>query len=285
MAFGRNRKVEILSERSKIPADGKTATKICIRFREPTTGEVALKLTKRGSFNPGEVVREATFKVNNNEVNLLVYAPNRPGTGFLYGEGFRHKVDFVAASFTQGLVYEWIPTLMMAMFFALVLRYWVVASFYIPSGSMENTLLKRDLLIADKLTYKILRHDPQRGDIMIFQYPRNRKLDYIKRVIGLPGEKLEVKGGVVYINDQPLKEEYIREKPIRSFGPVQIGEDEYFMMGDNRNHSQDSRVWGTVPRNLFEGRALFIFFPFNRVRLIEPGFEVMDHAFAAAGDE
>jgi len=281
MVFGRSRKVEILSERSKIPADGKTPTKIRIRYKDPVSGDQTFKLTRRGSFSAEGEVREITCPATDSEVTLTVYAPKRPGTAYLMGEGFRHRIDFTAASFFQGLVFEWIPTLFWALFFALILRSYAVASFYIPSGSMENTLLKRDLLIADKFTYKIMKHDPQRGDIMIFQYPEDRRLDYIKRVVGLPGEKVEVKGGVVYIDDQPLAEDYIREKPVRSFGPVHIKDDEYFMMGDNRNHSQDSRVWGTVPRDHFEGRALFIFFPFQRVRWIEPGFKVVENAFAA----
>lgn len=286
MASGRGRKVEVRSERSKIPADGKTATKICLQFEEPVGDSITLKLTRRGSFEAGKEVREAEFPVRNGEVNLKVHAPSRPGTAFLTGEGFRHRIDFVAASFVQGLIFEWIPTLLWALGIALVLKSFVVASFYIPSGSMENTLLKRDLLIADKFTYKILQRDPQRGDIMIFQYPEDRKLDYIKRVIGVPGDEVKVRHGTVFINGEPLTEDYIKEKPLQSFGPVTVEPGEYFMMGDNRNHSQDSRVWGMVPRNHFEGRALFIFFPFNRVRLIQPGGSVMRHAHAAtAGAE
>lgn len=281
MAFGRGRKVEILSERSKIPADGKTATRICVRFQDPPGESVTLKLVRRGSFAKDEDVREREFTVKDSEVNLIVYSPGRPGAGTLLGEGFRHRLDFVASSFFQGLVYEWIPTLLWALFFALILRSYAVASFYIPSGSMEDTLLKRDLLIADKFSYKVLQLNPQRGDIMIFQYPEDRKLDYIKRVIGVPGDKVEVKGGVVYLNDQPLSEDYIKEKPVKIFGPVEVRAGEYFMMGDNRNHSQDSRVWGMVPRDHFEGRALFIFFPFTRIRLIEPGISVMREAYAS----
>ena len=103
---------------------------------------------------------------------------------------------------------------------------------------------------------------------MIFQYPNNRRIDYIKRVIGLPGETIKVRDGVVFIDDEPQDEVYIKEEPRLTFGPFTVPEDEYFMMGDNRNHSQDSRVWGTVPRSYFEGRALFIFWPPTRFNLI-----------------
>jgi signal peptidase I len=261
-------KIEILAERNKIPADGKSATKLCIRFPEPPGDEVELKLTKRGSFDPSETVREMTFPVVNGEVNLTVYPPSRPGPTFLMGEGFRHRIDFVAASFLQGLVYEWIPTLVYALVFALVLRTYAVASFIIPSGSMEDTLLQHDLLIANKLSYKLLGQDPQRGDVMIFKPPHEPHKDYIKRVIGMPGDTVEVKNGVVYVNDQPLDEEYIKEPPRSNFPKTVIGENEYFMMGDNRNHSQDSRVWGTVERRAFEGKALFIFWPPSRIGLL-----------------
>lgn len=261
-------KIEILSERSKIPADGKSATKICIRYPEPPGGEVELKLLKRGSFDPKETVREQTFPVVNGEVNLTVYPPNRPGPAFLQGEGFRHRIDFVAASFVQGLVYEWIPTLVYALVFALVLRTYAVASFIIPSGSMEDTLKVHDLLIANKLSYKVFGDNPQRGDVMIFRPPLEPHKDYIKRVIGLPGDTVEVKNGVVYVNDKPLEEDYIKEPPHSNFPRTKIGPDEYFMMGDNRNHSQDSRVWGTVKRSAFEGKALFIFWPPSRIGLL-----------------
>ncbi|HES58433.1 MAG TPA: signal peptidase I [Firmicutes bacterium] len=261
-------KIEILAERSKIPADGKSATKLCIRYPEPPGSEVELKLAKRGSFEQGEVVREKTFPVVNGEVNLTVYPPSRPGPAFLTGEGFRHRIDFVAASFIQGLVYEWIPTLAYALVFALVLRTYAVASFIIPSGSMEDTLLQHDLLIANKLSYKLLGQNPQRGDVMIFKPPHEPHKDYIKRVIGVPGDTVEVKNGVVYVNDQPLEEEYVKEPPHARFNKTTLGPDEYFMMGDNRNHSQDSRVWGPVKRSSFEGKALFIFWPPSRIGLL-----------------
>lgn len=253
--------VEILSERSKIPADGSTPTKYCIRFQEDPGQLVTLKLNRRGSFKPDEVVREMAFAVQNGEINFTIYPPGRPGATYLTGPGIKHRIDFVAANFVAGLVFEWVPTLFWAILLALVLRTYAVASFYIPSGSMENTLQKRDLLIADKFSFKVLGADPQRGDVMIFRYPEDPTKDYIKRIIGLPGDTVEIRDGTVYINGAGLSEEYIKEKPVHSFQPLTVGEDEYFVMGDNRNHSSDSRVWGTVRRELMEGRALFVFWP------------------------
>ncbi|MCB1217287.1 signal peptidase I [bacterium] len=167
----------------------------------------------------------------------------------------------------QGLLYEWIPTIVMALGLALVLKSFVVASFYIPSGSMENTLKKGDLLIADKLSFKLLGQDPQRGDIMIFRYPKDPKKDYIKRVIGLPGDSVRVQDHTVYVNGEALIEDYIAEDPDFDYPSVTVPEDSYFVMGDNRNHSSDSRVWGFVPRDNIEGRALFVFWP--RPRLLD----------------
>jgi len=269
MMFQRIKKVEVLSERTKIPADGKTPTRFTLAYADLQEPQVVLKLARRGSFSPDEIIREAAFPVVNGEVSLTIYAPTRPGAAILTGPGLKRRIEFVAASFTQGLVYEWIPTLVYALVFAIVLRSYAVASFFIPSGSMEPTLQVHDLLIADKLSYKVLQHNPERGDVMIFQYPRDRKTDYIKRVIGLPGETVEVREGVVYVNGNPLDEEYIAEKPTRDFGPEMVPSGNYFMMGDNRNHSSDSRVWGFVPRSYFEGRALFVFWPPQRMRLVK----------------
>ncbi|MCH7472967.1 signal peptidase I [bacterium] len=217
------------------------------------------------------MVREATFPVTENEVNFTVYSPQRPGRSYLLGPGLKHRLEFVAASFLQGLIYEWVPTLVYALVLALVLRSYAVASFYIPSGSMENTLFKGDMLIADKLSYKVLGREPKRGDIMIFRFPKNTKLDYIKRLVGLPGDTIEVKDGIVSVNGIDLEEDYIKEKPFSDFGPETVPEGHYFMMGDNRNNSHDSRRWGFVPRKNLEGRALFVFWPPARIHAINNG--------------
>ncbi len=261
--------VEIHSERAKTPADGTSSTKICIRFKQSPGDTVQLKLSK-GSFSESAIQREITATVEDNEVNLVVFSHDRPGVGWLSGPGFRHKIEFVAISFMQGLLYEWIPTIVMALALALVLKSFVVASFYIPSGSMENTLLKGDLLIADKFSYKVLGNNPERGDVMIFRYPRNPKKDYIKRVIGLPGDIVKVHHGRVYVNDEVLLEEdYIKEQPLSEYPESKVPENSYFVMGDNRNHSSDSRVWGFVPRDNIEGRALFVFWPITRAKLMD----------------
>lgn len=265
--------VEFHSERPKLPADGRSSSKICVRFKANPGDSINLHLSK-GSFSETAIQREITLSVENNEVNLTVFAHDRPGVGWLSGPGFRHKLEFVAVSFMQGLIYEWVPTIGLALALALVLKTFVVASFYIPSGSMEHTLQKGDLLIADKLSYKLLQHDPHRGDIMIFRYPKDPRKDYIKRVIGLPGDTVRVFDGLVYVNGEALQEDYIAETPDTNYPDTVVPEDSYFVMGDNRRHSSDSRVWGFVPRANIEGRALFVFWPFTRATLLdnsEPG--------------
>jgi signal peptidase I len=116
-----------------------------------------------------------------------------------------------------------------------------------------------------------LFHDPQRGDIIVFIPPNNpgRDKDYIKRIIGLPGEKVEVRQGVVYINDRPLLEPYVKNDGVcthRCFMPPQlVGVDEYFVLGDNRNNSEDSRSWGMLPRANIVGNAWFSYWPLKRI--------------------
>jgi signal peptidase I len=267
-----NDRVQVLSERTRIPADGVSSAKLCLRFQQPEGENVTLKLSRAGSFLPDSTVREMSFPVQDGEVNLTVYSPSRPATTLLVGPGIKQRLEFGAASHLHAVVYEWIPTLLWALVLALVLRNYAVASYFIPSGSMEDTLKRGDLLIADKFSFKALHHEPERGDVMIFVYPdtdkSHPKVDYIKRIIGLPGDTVEVSNGTVYVNSEPLDEPYIKEHPFNDFAPRVVGPNEYFAMGDNRNHSSDSRVWGFVPRKNLEGRALFVFWPFTRAKIL-----------------
>lgn len=139
----------------------------------------------------------------------------------------------------------------------------VIINANIPSGSMENTIMTNDKLIALRSSYWF--QDPERGDIIIFKYPDNEKEWYIKRVIALPGETVEVRDGKVYINNQkvPLDEPYIKEEPVEDFGPYKVPKDGYFVMGDNRNCSNDARDWQThyVSRDEVLGKAWFRYYP------------------------
>ena len=161
-------------------------------------------------------------------------------------------------------------TIGLSIILALGIRTFVAEARWIPSESMVPTLQKYDKLIVDKLSYHFT--DPQRGDIVVFSPTDNIKKDnpdlkdaFIKRVIGLPGDKVEVKGGRVYINDQPRRENYIEEKPQYQYGPVTVPADSYLVLGDNRNNSYDSHFWGFVPRENIIGRAIVRFWPPNRI--------------------
>lgn len=201
---------------------------------------------------------------------------------------------------------ELIDTIVFVIVAVIIIRFFIAELRWIPSGSMRPTLLEGDRIVVEKLT-KIpnviknqrFENEPKRGDVMIF-YPPFVKLKtdplsvfsrltgffckdiaYIKRVIGLPGEKFEVKKASngsyhVYINDKRLDEEYIMSeydyhvcKENMYCGPFIIPQDNYFMMGDNRGNSQDSRFWGTLHKDRFIGRAVFTFWPLNRLGIID----------------
>ncbi|KAM3092935.1 signal peptidase I [Phormidesmis sp. 146-35] len=174
---------------------------------------------------------------------------------------------------------EGLKTIGLSAVLAIGIRQFVAEARYIPSGSMLPTLQINDRLIVDKLSYRF--NNPQRGDIVVFSptstlEKQNFHDAFIKRVIGLPGDKVEVKNGRVFINDQPIAENYIEEAPQYNWRPEMIGlpervpADSYLVLGDNRNNSYDSHYWGYVPREKIIGRAVVRFWPPNRIGEITP---------------
>lgn len=163
---------------------------------------------------------------------------------------------------------ELTKTVIYAAILALGIRTFVAEARYIPSSSMEPTLEINDRLIIEKLSYHF--REPLRGDVVVFSptealIKQNFKDAFIKRVIGLPGDTVEVKGGKVYIDGQPLTENYIADKPDYNYGPVKVPEGQYLVLGDNRNNSYDSHYWGFVPKQKIIGRAAVRFWPPDRV--------------------
>lgn len=147
----------------------------------------------------------------------------------------------------------------------------IVEARYIPAEGMKPTLQKNDRVLIDKLGYSY--NSLERKDIVIFTpTPELKKQDYndpfIKRIIGLPGETIEIKNGKVYINNDPLKEEYTLEPPEYKLGPVDIPSDSYFVLGDNRSNSYDSRYWGFLKENYIFGKVIKIFWPLERIKLL-----------------
>lgn len=160
-------------------------------------------------------------------------------------------------------------TIGLSIVLALGIRHFVAEARYIPSGSMEPTLQVNDRLVVEKVSYYF--NTPERGDIVVFWPPENlfpqgkRRDAFIKRVIGLPGETVQVKTGKVYVNGQPLDENYIAAPPEYEWGPETVPENSYLVLGDNRNSSYDSHSWGFVPQENIIGRAAVRFWPPSRV--------------------
>ena len=165
-------------------------------------------------------------------------------------------------------VISWVLTFAVAIAAALFIKSFIIINATVPTGSMENTIMPGDDLIGFRLSYAF--SEPERGDIIIFKFPDDESQKYVKRIIGLPGEKITIKDAKVYINDssEPLEEEYLKDEWIEETGPYEyeVPEDCYLVLGDNRNNSKDSRYWVNtyVTKDEIIGKASFVYFPFNR---------------------
>jgi signal peptidase I len=167
---------------------------------------------------------------------------------------------------------EGLQAIGLSLIFAFGFRTFVAQGFYIASGSMQPTLGINDRFIVNKLSYRWSH--PERGDIVVFAPPealerQNVRGVLIKRVIGLPGEKVEIRGGRVYINDRLLREQYVRAEPESKWGPAVVPPNSYLVMGDNRDRSYDSRNWGFVPRDRIVGKAAWRVSSFYRLGKVE----------------
>src|SRR5438445_13617654 len=187
----------------------------------------------------------------------------------------------------KSIVREYAEAIAIAVLLALVIRSLVVQAFTIPSGSMMDTLLVGDYILVNKFLYgpelpltdwhMAGIRDPRRGDIIVFKYPQDEKRDFIKRIIGTPGDTVQVRGQQVLINGQPLEEPYVRRNPSSlshtgsptfcgyayACEPLVVPPDSYFVMGDNRDNSQDSRYWGFVKRDKIKGKAFLIYWSWD----------------------
>lgn len=181
-------------------------------------------------------------------------------------------------------VKEYVESIIIAILIALFIRTFIICAYKIPSRSMVPTLLVGDHILVNKFIYGVkiplLRKTiipvsaPKRGEIVVFIYPNDRSKDFIKRVIGVAGDKVEIKNKKIFINDQEFKDSYgifsdhlILPKsmqPRDNFGPVIVPEKSIFVMGDNRDESLDSRFWGFVNLNDVEGKAFIIYWSWNR---------------------
>lgn len=181
-------------------------------------------------------------------------------------------------------VWDWVKSIVLALALALFIRTFFVQAYKIPSGSMIPTLLIGDHILVNKLVYGLKNpltrkpflyqgRLPRRQEIVVFIYPKNRKLDFIKRVIGLPGDVVEIRNKRVFVNGKPLHEPYVQYtdphvyppgvSPRDNFGPVKVPPGHIFVMGDNRDESYDSRFWGFVPLRDVKGKAFLIYFSWD----------------------
>ena len=141
----------------------------------------------------------------------------------------------------------------------------VVGRVRVENISMQPTLHEGQFILVNKLAYRL--GDYERGDVVVFHYPHNPEEDYIKRVIGLPGDSVRIENGKVYVNDQELEEPYIASPPAYN-NHWQVPEGQLFVLGDNRNQSSDSHSWGFVPFNMVVGRALVVYWPLEELKLL-----------------
>ena len=188
-------------------------------------------------------------------------------------------VDDPQPQFRKSTVREYFESIVITAIIALFATTFVVQAFKIPTGSMESNLLIGDHLLVNKFVYglhggflsKILPYkDLKRGDVIVFKYPSSPEVAYVKRLIGLPGDRVEMAGRTISITGKPLEEKYTQYIEPGSiyehYGPFDVPPDHYFAMGDNRDNSQDSRVWGAVPRNHIIGKALVIYWSYDTPR-------------------
>jgi signal peptidase I len=196
-------------------------------------------------------------------------------------------------AFKKSVYREYLESIVVAVILALFIRTFAVQAFKIPTGSMETNLLIGDHLLVNKLVYSpslgsvedtlLGKKEIQRGHVVVFKYPKEPARDFIKRVIALPGETVEIKSRTVYINGAALEEPYARfqEPPLSSsdpeygvrgdprrdhWGPQVVPEGQLFVLGDNRDNSQDSRFWGFLPRDQVKGRALLVYWSYEATR-------------------
>ncbi|HLU99974.1 MAG TPA: signal peptidase I [Acidobacteriota bacterium] len=165
-------------------------------------------------------------------------------------------------------VRSWMRDVFFAAMTAILIVIFVVQPVKVEGTSMQPELSDQERIFVNKFVYHF--SEIERGDVVVFWYPRDPTKSFIKRVIGLPGERVEINEGVVYLNGEPLREPYLipRFHDNRSFGPIRVTPNHYFVLGDHRNSSNDSRNWGLVPRENIFGKAILRYWPVSKLGLI-----------------
>ena len=171
-------------------------------------------------------------------------------------------------SSASSVIWETLQTLVLAGLLIVFFRTFIFQNFVVEGSSMVPTLIQGDRLIVSRLSYFLGK--PKRGDIIVFQYPYGPERDFVKRIIGQPGETIAIQNGQVFINGRPLPpEDYVQNKSSDAMAPVTLGDDEYFVMGDNRTGSSDSRSWGPLQKHFIIGKAWLIYYPFKHLKFLQ----------------
>lgn len=182
------------------------------------------------------------------------------------------------ATFQKSVLRDYVETVLVCVIFVIFSRAFVFQQSKIPSGSMMDTLLVGDYIMVNRFIYAPTSFDWEksvlpiapirRGDVIVFKKPGEPETDFIKRIVGLPGDRVELRNGFLFINGDRIDEPYVedayrRQDTRKNFGPISVRAGNYFVMGDHRNQSQDSRYWDQVPREMMKGRALLIWWSYE----------------------
>jgi len=176
---------------------------------------------------------------------------------------------------TRYIIKEWVEPIIIAIILALIIRTFIVQAFKIPTGSMRPTLIEGDRILVNKFIYKF--KEPERGDMLVFVSPEDKKKDFIKRLVALPEEAIEISNGTILIDDKAVsKDSIIREFYYYNRGDfsergqaMHVPEDAYYVLGDNSLSSRDSRYWGFLPKKYLLGKAFLIYWPPTRIRILK----------------
>lgn len=163
--------------------------------------------------------------------------------------------------------------IILVLILGMLIRNYVISLYMGQDISMEPTSKPGSIAVVNKFIYffKI----PERGDIVIFSPPQNGRFDFVKRVVGLPGDKIEIKNGALYVNDEVYPEKYIKELMNYNYGPIVVPQNQVFVLGDNRNYSSDSHIWGCLPLDKLKGKVILLFPPL-RFRFVESLFRLLN---------